>query len=224
MLNWDALDALKETYVNKKALHDVLSDNIQHIQEKIESYTTELSDLEKCNVLLSTMASMQRQDACSKLEDICSYALQYATGRNLKMRLDMKQYRNKIAAEVTVVKPDTGVENFPLDGGGGGLADIISMALRFTMLAIYNNPHVDGPVIFDEPAKNVSADYIPKVADFLMRSSTDFDRQIILSTHNEYIAGAAPKRFRFALNENDVTTVTEETNEEDSNENTESSQ
>lgn len=206
-------DELLMRYQQDKTKLEMVEQKITEIEQSINEKKKEVENHDVVNKLLNQMADSQRAAACKRLEDVCSYALQYATGRNLKMRIDMRQVRNKVAAEIVVVKPDTNVENFPMDGGGGGLADIISMALRFTMLSFYDNPKVDGPVIFDEPAKNVSADYIPQVADFLLRASHDFDRQIILSTHNDFIASIAPLRYRFALDDDDVTQVTKETGE-----------
>ena len=212
--NFANLDVLNNQYILKSAEFEAISKSILADEHCLENHKKEAEVLEKSGTLLDLMANNQRKDACKKLEDVCTYALQYATGRNLNMKIDMTMLRNKVAAEISVLKPDTGVENFPMDGGGGGLADIISMALRFTLLSTYSSPVVDGPVIFDEPAKNVSADYIANVADFLIRASRDFDRQIILSTHNDYIASAAPKRYRFSLDENDRTRIEVETQEE----------
>lgn len=212
--NFANLDVLNNQYILKSAEFEAISKSILADERCLENQKKEAEVLEKSGTLLDLMANNQRKDACKKLEDVCTYALQYATGRNLNMKIDMTMLRNKVAAEISVLKPDTGVENFPMDGGGGGLADIISMALRFTLLSTYSSPVVDGPVIFDEPAKNVSADYIANVADFLIRASRDFDRQIILSTHNDYIASAAPKRYRFSLDENDRTKIEVETQEE----------
>lgn len=210
MRNFQSLDTLNKDFIRVEAKREFIKDVIGKDEFFISSYKSKIECHELVNQILLSMADHRRKEACKQLEDVCSYALQYATGRNLQMRIDMKIQRNKVAADIIVVKPDSGVENFPLDGGGGGLADIIATALRFTMLSIYNSPKIDGPVIFDEPYKNVSADYIPQVADFLLRASQDFGRQIILSTHNDFIASMTDTRYRFALNEDDETVVTKE--------------
>ncbi len=215
---FEMLNTLNNTYISKNAEYEAILKTIDVDEVSLEKHKKEAETLEKSSRLLNLMADNQRTEACKKLEDVCTYALQYATGRNLEMKIDMTMLRNKVAAEIAVLKPETGVENFPMDGGGGGLADIISMALRFTLLSTYANPNIDGPVILDEPAKNVSADYIGNVADFLLRASRDFNRQIILSTHNDYIAAAAPKRYRFHLDENDVTAIECETQTEEGDE------
>ena len=222
--NFANLEALNSAYILKNAEYEAIQKTIDADEASLNEHKKEAEILEKSGTLLDLMANNQRKEACKKLEDVCTYALQYATGRNLKMKIDMTMLRNKVAAEISVLKPDTGVENFPMDGGGGGLADIISMALRFTLLSTYSSPVIDGPVIFDEPAKNVSLDYIANVADFLMRAAKDFDRQIILSTHNDYIAAAAPKRYRFSLDENDITKIEVEAQEEEGQNNEQSNE
>jgi len=205
-----SLNNLQKQYVLKNADYEAQKRQLKSLEDELASASGKSDILAKAGQILNMMADSQRKDACKKLEDVCSYALQYATGRNLKMNIEMGMLRNKVAAEISVVKPDTGVENFPMDGGGGGLADIIAMALRFVLLSTYqaeNKKPIDGPVILDEPAKNVSSDYIENVSNFLLNATEDFGRQIILSTHNEFIADAAPKRYRFYLGEDDSTEV-----------------
>ena len=43
---------------------------------------------------------------------------------------------------------------------------------------------VKGPLILDEPGKNISAQFISAFGKFLTEVSNTFDRQIVMITHN----------------------------------------
>ena len=79
------------------------------------------------------------------------------------------------------------IKTKPEQSRGGGVIDIISLALRIAFLQIHK-PKIEGPLILDEPAKHVSEDYIFNVADFLKRASEMFNRQIIIVTHNNHLS------------------------------------
>ena len=93
----------------------------------------------------------------------------------------------------------TGYEEDIMDQNGGGVVDIVSTALRLIALQTYE-PVIDGPIILDEPTKMVSSEYIPTLAEFLKSAGNDFGRQIILITHNEYLASIADEIVSFSKN------------------------
>ncbi|NLB89398.1 MAG: ATP-binding protein, partial [Syntrophomonadaceae bacterium] len=88
---------------------------------------------------------------------------------------------------------------------GGGIVDIISLALRIALLET-SRPALDGPLILDEPAKHVSQDYSHNVAEFLKLVVNTFERQVIMVTHNSYLADSGDKAFEVKI-ESGVTQV-----------------
>jgi DNA repair ATPase RecN len=56
-------------------------------------------------------------------------------------------------------------------------------------------PRPEGPVIFDEPAKMVSAEYAGNLAYFLKQYAEKTGRQVMLVTHNPQLAEAADKSY-----------------------------
>ena len=94
---------------------------------------------------------------------------------------------------------------------GGGIVDIVSTSLRFIIAEVWRNPEIDGPIIMDEAYKHLSKEYTPMIAVFLKKLSDDFGRQIILSTHNEYIAQAADLKIHVSLDDTGTSVVRHET-------------
>jgi DNA repair exonuclease SbcCD ATPase subunit len=54
---------------------------------------------------------------------------------------------------------------------------------------------IEGPFILDEPAKHVSEEYIINVGKFLKEINTNFNRQIIMVTHNTHLSEISDKRY-----------------------------
>jgi DNA repair exonuclease SbcCD ATPase subunit len=62
-------------------------------------------------------------------------------------------------------------------------------------------------VLFDEPGKMISKEYLPNVAEFLKQYAKKTGRQIILVTHHEALADVADVGYK-VTQENGVSEVT----------------
>ncbi|CCJ33815.1 hypothetical protein [Caloramator australicus] len=115
--------------------------------------------------------------------------------------IDIKEKGEKIEAEFYVISEQNNnkIITKPQDSRGGGVVDIISLAIRIAMMEIHY-PKIEGPLILDEPAKHVSDDYIVNVAEFLKNVSSMFNRQIIMVTHNSHLLESGDYVYRVTLN------------------------
>ena len=77
---------------------------------------------------------------------------------------------------------------------GGGVVDTVSIALRIAFLLKYSPP-IQGPIILDEPAKHLSDEYVFNIAEFLKQVCKEFNRQIILVTHNQHLSAIGDKTY-----------------------------
>jgi hypothetical protein len=176
---------LEKRFITKTANRDQLLGIRDELNFKIISI--DIENLEKANILLQKLSEKQRKTACQKLQELCTYALQYSLGPNYEMQIEMSKERGKPAADIYVLKKDTGTRTSPLDANGGGVVDIVSNAIRLVTMQVYE-PFIDGPIFLDEPYKMVSKEFIPMVAELIAKMSADFGRQIIISTHNDFLA------------------------------------
>lgn len=175
----------------KKNKVETLGARKESLEKKIEEL--EIDKLEQASLILQKLSEKQREVAKTRLEELGTQALQYSLGNNYRMVIELSESRKRPQAFLYVIDDDKGIKTSPLDDNGGGIIDIISIALRLVVLQAHE-PTIDGPIILDEPFKMVSKEYIPMLSDFLKKISNDFGRQIIMVTHNEFLAESCESR------------------------------
>lgn len=175
----------------KKNKVETLGARKESLEKKIEEL--EIDKLEQASLILQKLSEKQREVAKTRLEELGTQALQYSLGNNYRMVIELSESRKRPQAFLYVIDDNKGIKTSPLDDNGGGIIDIISIALRLVVLQAHE-PTIDGPIILDEPFKMVSKEYIPMLSDFLKKISNDFGRQIIMVTHNEFLAESCESR------------------------------
>lgn len=163
--------------------------------------------MEESNIALHKLSEQQRARARKEVEELCTYALQYAISPDLEAHIELTTLRNKPAASLYIYNKVTGLRSSPLESNGGGIVDTVSSALVLIIAEIWKDPEIDGPMIFDEAYKHVSKEYAPLISKFLKQLVDDFDRQIILCTHNDYISQAADTQIYVSLDGEGVSNV-----------------
>lgn len=173
----------------------------------LESRQAELADLqERATVydqviaLLQQTSEQARAHARERIERLVTNALQSVFGPEYAFVIELTEKAGRPEAEFYVVSTIGGeqVRARPQEARGGGVVDVVSLALRVAMLETYR-PRLEGPLVLDEPAKHVSDEYIQPVAAFLKTVSTVFDRQIIMVTHSAHLAQTADVAYQVIL-------------------------
>lgn len=164
----------------------------------------------KVQVLLTKVSDYARRQLIQRIEETVTAALQTVLADDsLRFEVEIREVGGKPSAEWRVVSryAETEVSNNPEDARGGGIVDIVSLALRLALLEL-SRPRPEGPVILDEPAKMVSAEYAENLAYFLRSYAQKTGRQFIVVTHNETLARSGDKAYRVTKNEAGVSEVT----------------
>lgn len=152
-------------------------------------------------VLLREAGDYARDQAREQVQAITTLALQSVFGTDYQFVLESGKQGNNASVTCKVISPygdGETIETEGTDSRGGGLVDIQSLALRTAMLETARPP-IDGPLLLDEPCKHVSEEYVPEAGKFLRESSATFDRQVIMVTHNDHLAGLANNVIRLTL-------------------------
>lgn len=180
------LSKLKTKLLQDKAKRDLLLQYKQRaVDEKLEA-EGQIGIFDKVQILLQKTSEYARQQAKDRIESVVSEALNVVFGGSHNFVIDLgiragqpvtDYYLNDGTTFTKLEKPDY--------DRGGGKVDIIALALR---LAIGEMEGIQGPLFLDEVGKHVSKEYAPNVAYFLKQYSTQFNRQIILITHNADLA------------------------------------
>ncbi|MBC7087303.1 MAG: ATPase [Tissierellales bacterium] len=180
-------------------------ENLLNMKEKtskeLEKCELDLKVLEEVLILFNKTSEYARLQAKKQIELIVTKCLQYIFESDVKFEIEIEELRNKPSAEFYVINEtdDFTLKTKPELSRGGGVVDIVSLALRIAFLQIHK-PSIEGPLVLDEPAKHVSEDYIYNLGEFMKETSEMFQRQIIMVTHNQHLAALSEVSYRVDLN------------------------
>ncbi len=192
-----------KSYISKEqGKKEKILEQIQEYENLIQEIEYEIQLMEKVSILLQNTAEFARNQAKIQVESLVTNCLQYIFENNVEFKIEINELYGKPNAEFYVLTKteESIIKTKPELSRGGGVVDIISLALRIAFLEIYK-PKIEGPLILDEPAKHVSEEYIFNVADFLKKTSELFNRQIIMVTHNNHLSSIGTKAYRVYMKE-----------------------
>lgn len=194
------LNQLKTFVAKEQGKKDKLLEQLFNNKKQIEKIQLDQELLEKVILLFQKTSEFARNQAKRQIETLVTKCLQYIFETNIEFVIELDELRGKANAEFYVVNvnEDIIIKTKPELSRGGGVVDIVSLALRIAFLQIHK-PKIEGPLILDEPAKHVSEDYIFNVGDFLKQTSEMFNRQIIMVTHNQHLSAISSKAYRVDL-------------------------
>jgi len=192
----NTFDELVKAQKSYQSQVDVLKGERQALERAYDGIKTKLDQieeeeklLENVIVLLRRASEYARDQARFQIEDLVTRCLQFIFESSMEFKIEFSESRNLPIAQFYVQSNYDGysIKTKPQDSRGGGVVDIVSLALRVAFLEIHK-PKVEGPLFLDEPGKHVSDDYIYNLGEFIKNTSMLFGRQIIMVTHNNYLA------------------------------------
>lgn len=199
----EEIKKIERKIIEKESLKKSVEERLQNkIVEKIK-ITDEIELLESVNILLQKTSNFAREQSKNQIEELTTNCIQFIFENQSKFIVEIDELYSKASADFYIIDQEENVEikTKPVESRGGGLIDIISLALRISFLQLYK-PLINGPLVLDEPAKHVSEDYIYNVGDFIKRSSEMFNRQIIMVTHNTHLASIAQNVYKISKENN----------------------
>lgn len=197
----------------EKGKLQVISQNFENTKKELDKEIKYEDLLTKVILLFQKTATYAREQSKRQIEDLVTRCLQFIFETDIEFLIELSEKRSVPNAEFYVRSNyDEGysIITKPELERGGGVVDIISIALRIAFIQLHK-PVLQGPIILDEPGKHVSEDYIFNLGDFLSKSSSLFKRQIIMVTHNAHLAQICDKSYSVDI-KNGVSCV-EEINE-----------
>lgn len=184
----------------KKSIKEKLENDLSAKENELEEIRELMDVLEQVKFLLQRASEYAREQIKQQIEMLVTHCLQFVFGPNIEFQIELSEAANKTNAEFYVISDydNFKVKTKPQDARGGGVVDVISLALRIAVIQS-TNAYKNGPLILDEPAKHVSSEYIANVAQFLKQISDIFHRQIIMVTHNNYLSEIADAAYKVEL-------------------------
>lgn len=174
-----------------------LKERQEAVVEQILQTDVQLDTYEKVQLLFSKTSELARTQIKVHVERTVTAALQAVFGRELRFEVALREVGGQTAADWRVVDSmeDEEVRGDPEDARGGGVSDVVALALRLALLELVR-PKLGGPILLDEVGKHVSAEHRTALAEFLKAYAQRTGRQILLVTHAEELAGAADVAYR----------------------------
>lgn len=191
-----ALSRMQSAYAAGVGARDLLQKQLDGKEAELARAREEIATWEQVQVLFTKVGEFAREQLKTRIEETVTAALTAVFGEGLTFRINMRQLSGQPAAEWQVISQygDIEVAASPEDARGGGITDVVSLALRLAMLELVR-PKPGGPVILDEPAKMVSAEYAGNLAFFLKQYAARTGRQVLMVTHNAKLAEVADKSY-----------------------------
>lgn len=190
----------KNKYLQDKGKYEKLLEMKNNKEQDITKLKLEKERLDKARIFLMKSAEYQREKIKTEFENIVTQALQYIMEEEIYFEIDIKEVRGRAEAEFLIksvrdgVVTRTGIET----SRGDGVADIVGLALDIAKIQCAN-PKNEGPLILDEPAKQVSDEHIENIGRFLKDISEAFNRQIIMITHNRKLTEMGDTKYEVRL-------------------------
>lgn len=196
----EAIHEFARCYHRRLGEARVIEQRLRETERRREEVAAEMELLDKVRLLLQEASDYAREQARQQVEYMVTQALQVIFGPEVEFKVEVAQRRGQPEAEFFVVSRYGGVEvkSRPQDARGGGVVDVISLALRISLLETARPP-VGGPLVLDEPGKHLSEEFAPSLAQFLKTVASSFNRQVIMVTHNHHLAEAADLAYAIEL-------------------------
>lgn len=193
-----SLSELHSRYNQAAGQLDLLEKQKAEKTEQLASAKQDIEIWQQVQALFAKVSEFAREQLRKKIQDIVTAALQAIFARDdISFEIEMRTVNNQPAAYWNVVSMygDTAVAGNPEDSRGGGVSDVVSLALRLALLEL-SRPRPQGVIMLDEVGKHVSKEFAPNVAAFLKQYAEKTGRQIVLITHQEDLAAVADVSYR----------------------------
>lgn len=160
------------------------------LRKKLDAIHTRAAGEELALVLIQQAALDTQQQLRYHLEELVQHAIDAVFPGKYTFRVAFEIKNGRTGAQIYLDKDGTRMD--PLDSNGGGVVDIISLALRIASWGISRTRPV---LLLDEPFKFLSARYRPLIGEMLAGVAHRLGLQIIMVTHDPDMVEVADRVF-----------------------------
>jgi len=188
------LDQLKAIYNRKFGQFQALKERLVTAQEKLIVFTEKEDVTLKASLFLQSLSDQTRLQVIDKISGIVTDALQTVKDPNLVFSMQLVTKANQPTLEMNIVDKLSGQAYDVLTSFGGGVCDIVSLALRVALLVKWQ-PALSRVLILDEACKHVAHKDQELLAVFVRKLSEQLGVQFVWISHSEVLQNQAHKIF-----------------------------
>ncbi len=190
-------NSLEQLKGQKKALENLLLDK-KNISSTIEqNYKNTL----EARLHIQNVAKETNNQFKIKIDNSVTTALRSVFGDDYVFDSEFINKRNSTECILSVKDKYNNKMNL-LKDKGGGVADIVSFALRISLWSL-SVPRSASVIILDEPAKNISKQYKELFSQFMKEVSDKLNIQFIMVTHENSLIECSDSFTHVSLVEDD---------------------
>lgn len=193
----EAQRAFDQRYGQAKSL----SDQRKKFFDEAEGSDKLADVLDQACALIGRFADTRQDEVHKRLEDLVSQGLAHIFQEDLRLVILTKQVGKRTDVDF-LIRDSVGVETTILESRGGGVAAVTGFLLRVVMVVLKDAPKL---LVLDESFAQVSAEYEPRVAEFLGQLASDLGIQIVLVTHSTAYEDASDRVYRTKFSKDGVT-------------------
>lgn len=154
---------------------------------------------EQTAALLTSIGELRQNSAQEKIESLVTRGLQTIFGEDMSFHMvqTVKSNASNVDFVIRSKVGDSIVETPVLDSRGGGLAAVVGFLVRLVILLLSNTGQ--RVMFLDETFAHVSAEYEPRLAEFIRSLVEHTGVQIVMVTHSTAYSDVADKIYHFSL-------------------------
>jgi DNA repair exonuclease SbcCD ATPase subunit len=177
-------------------LEQRISKDVLALQERREKAHQTAITYRKAQVILQQAADNVQKGIRDALTVLCTTALNDVfPDKQLSFVVEFVPQKHTTAVEMYI--EEDGIRYDPLESRGHGIADLLTFALRVSIMAL--QPTMRKVLIMDEPFTRISEEHRERAIEFVKEVSEKAGIQIILVTHIPELAEKADKVYKVTM-------------------------
>jgi DNA repair exonuclease SbcCD ATPase subunit len=165
---------LEQRKGQRTEVEQTITNNVQTVKDQERS----LRRHEEAHEIIRVVGQRTQEQLSFHIKDITSLAMEAVFTNPYALAMEFVNRRNKTECDLYFERDGNRVE--PLDGGGGGAADVASFALRVASWSM-QRPHTRNVLLLDEPFKHLKGENENRrVLEMLRKISQELKMQIIM--------------------------------------------
>ena len=155
------ITSMEIKYQSELAVKKSIEEEILATKKSIDTLEKQIEKLEIIKMLYDKTSEYSREQAKIQIENLVSRCLSYIFEKEMNFKIEIKIKNNNPSAKFFIEEEldiDGEIKSFTydiVDARGGGVVDIVSLALRISFIMLYENS-LANIIVLDEPCKHSS--------------------------------------------------------------------
>lgn len=170
------LDYIRDKVMRAVGRNELNTENLNKFNERVSQLTQRKEQLELLQVAVQTAAARTQDKIKSRFETIVQSCLDIVFPNEYTFHFDFVPRRGKTEVDIYLTDSE-GKKLDPMNSNGGGIVDVISLALRVGALTMSGRDKV---LLLDEPTPHLRGEARERLGEVLNQLSVNLGIQIIM--------------------------------------------